>query len=155
TFPIFSLFLPHWLFMPSPFFPLQILMLFSVGLIFGLGVVLIVRQISRGVWGGDKRKLETLEKRLMSHTDPHEVLIDLDALISENLRLKRPQVAEFYSKQLLLISEKLDSHETPKIELMLSEAAWVSTPAYHKRVNYWLVWLFESRGTLSLTSKHL
>lgn len=128
--------------------------IFLVGACLGLGTVLIVRAISRGMFGGDKRKVEELEKRLLSHKETTYIMTDLDALISENLKMKRPQVAEFYSRQLLAISEKVGETEcTPGLEMMLACSAWVSTPAYHKTINYWLIWLFETRGTLSLTNE--
>lgn len=123
-----------------------------VGAAAGFLIVYTVRSVSRGILGGDRKRVAALENRLRAGSN--DVISDLDSLITENLKLGRPQVAEYYSKQLLVLCER-DLAEPTVPDLMISTAAWASTPAYHKSVNYWLVWMFQSRGLLCLTNEHL
>lgn len=127
-------------------------LMFAIGFGMTAAAVYTVRTISRTAFGSERRKIEALEQRLS--TGSSDVLGDLDALISANLRAGRAPVAEFYSRQLLTICER-DRNEEIRPEIMLSTPCWVSTPEYHKSVNYWLVWLYESRGLLCLSKHHL
>jgi hypothetical protein len=125
---------------------------FFIGFAAALAGVVTIRLVSRHVLNGHCKKIEILEKRLS--TGSPDVLGDLDALITANMKAGRAPVAEFYSKQLLALCER-DPNEELTAEIMLSSPCWVSTPDYHKSVSYWLIWLYESRGLLCLTSEHL
>ncbi|MBX9666856.1 MAG: hypothetical protein K2X93_04520 [Candidatus Obscuribacterales bacterium] len=134
-------------------------LLFILGMILlggcgGLAVILAVRYISRGFLAGDRKRLKELETKISTGASS-DVVTDLDKLITENLKMGRPQVAEYYSKQLLTLCERGQQEGDQMPALMWSTPCWVSSPEYHKSFNYWVVWLFESRGLLCLTNEHL
>lgn len=127
-------------------------LMFAIGFGLTATTVYAVRTISRTAFGAERRKIEALEQRLSAGSP--DVLTDLDALISANLKAGRAPVAEFYSRQLLTICER-DRNEEIRPDIMVSTPCWVSSPEYHKSVNYWLVWLYESRGLLCLSKTYL
>ncbi len=115
-----------------------------------LASVYFVRYASRHMLGGRKKKLEELEQKLSSGQSV-DVIRDVDTLITENLKMGRCSVAEYYSQQLLSISEKANEAASSIVPAMLkSTSCWVSTPEYHRSIRYHAVWMFESCGTLSL-----
>lgn len=142
--------MPLWL-LTGNFFAYTFAM-FAIGVVLTFGVIFTVRAISRRTFGSEAKRIEALEQRLS--TGSPDVLADLDALISANLRAGRAAVAEFYSRQILTICER-DRNEEIRPEIMLSTPCWVSTPEYHQSVNYWMVWLYESRGLLCMSKHHL
>jgi len=144
---------PLWFASGSNWFFFLISM-FVVGAASGLAAVFAVRTVSRRLLGRNLKTIQALEDRLTTGASA-DVMGDLDALITANVRAKRGPVAEYYSKQLLRIAEHDHQGEPVIPDVMLSTPAWVSTPEYHKSINYWLVWLFQSRGLLCLTSEHL
>lgn len=116
----------------------------------------IVSAFGRKYLSDSHLRVAETEARLAGGGSP-DVMRDLDILITENLRLGRPHVAEFYSKQLLALSEQ--ANRDTKLPIVLQSlrttACFVSTPAYHKTIRCWLLWNFESTGTLCLSSSTL
>lgn len=133
-------------------FGLYMIAMCGAGFLLGIGAVAIVRFTSRQILGANRRTIEALEQRLA--TGSPNVIADLDALITAHLKAGRAPVAEFYSKQLLQLSEREPGEELVP-ELVQSTSCWVSTPEYHKSANYWLVWMYQSRGLLCLSREHL
>lgn len=129
------------------------LVMFVIGFATICTALYSVRFFSRTMLNGNQKKIKELENRLRSGSP--EVVTDLDALITEHLKSGRPQVAEFYSKQLLTLCENSHHQDVIIPDLMISTRAWVSHPNYHKTFNYFAVWMFESSGLLCLTKDHL
>lgn len=123
-------------------------LLFIFGIIFGIATLYSIRCGSRLVLGTGKKTVLQVEKRLKDGTST-DLMEDLNILVTENLKLKRYQVAEFYSKQLILMAENPISAQTIK-----ATSCWVSTPQYHMSFRYYFWWLYENKGTVSLTSSH-
>jgi hypothetical protein len=95
-------------------------------------------------------KLIAIEERVASGKS-EDIWQDLHDLIDGNLKLKRLQVADFYSRRLFELSQG----QTGLSDVMLSTECWTNTKAYQKSAKYWLFWLFQSRGTLCLSGKAL
>lgn len=117
----------------------------------------VVSALGRKFLGDSRLRVAETEARLAGGGSP-DVMRDLDVLITDNLRLGRPHVAEFYSKQLLALSEQHNRDDTKMpiiLQSLRSTSCFVSTPAYHKTIRYWLLWNFESTGTLCLSSSTL
>lgn len=102
-----------------------------------------------------KRELIQLQNKLVNEpTD--DICRDLQKIVSSCLALKHFEGAEFYSQKLLQQSaldpaERLDC----LAESVLTLDCWVSKPGYHKKANYYLVWLFESSGTVAISGSRL
>ena len=127
------------------------LFIFVVCFAMGLGGVMTLRYTSRKMLGGRHRALSDLEQRISSGQSS-DLLRDMDLLITENLNRGRPAAAEFYSKQLLAVSERLveEGKALPVPDMLQSTSCWISTPPYHKSLRYFTIWLFEQSGTLNL-----
>ena len=122
--------------------------LFLVGFASGVGTLYLIRYLSRVVLGADRKLAQEVEKR-MANGESVDLIDDMNILITENLKLKRYQVAEFYSKQLLEMAERPVRPETIK-----ATSCWINTPEYQKTFRYFFWWLFEHKGTISLNSTH-
>lgn len=127
--------------------------MFTIGFLSTATVWHSMRLFSKTVLNGNQKKIKQLEDRLRAGSP--DVVADLDALISEHLKSGRPQIAEYYSKQLLSLCENSHHQDVVIPDLMISTKAWVSRPQYHKTFNYFAVWMFESSGLLCLTKDHL
>jgi hypothetical protein len=127
--------------------------IFMIGMLTAGTAVLSLRLFSRTMLNGNQKKIKELENRLRSGSP--EVVADLDALITEHLKSGRPQVAEYYSKQLMSLCENSHQQDVIIPDLMITTRSWVSRPEYHKSWNYFAVWMFESTGLLCLTKDHL
>lgn len=127
---------------------------FTFGLLIGLAAVFALSGTNK-MLSKKKRALLELQKKMLR--EPSEDLCrDLDTLVKGYLKQKNYAVADFYSNKLLQQSALAPSERANRLrDVMLSIGAWVSTPKYHKKPNYYLVWLFESRGMLTMTSSRL
>jgi hypothetical protein len=102
-----------------------------------------------------RKKLLGLQKKLMEEP-AEDVCNDLHTLVQGYLDLKEFQVADHYSALLLKQSALAPEQRATKLaEIVTTIGCWASTPEYHEKPNYWLVWLFESRGQLTLTPNEL
>lgn len=100
-------------------------------------------------------KLTELQEKL-AESGSDDICRDLDVLIKGHMALKEFDVADHFSNKLLELSALPVEQRTPKLlDVMQTTQCWVSTPLYHKKLNYYLLWLFESRGTLTMTGKRL
>jgi hypothetical protein len=119
------------------------------GVVVGIGTVGAMTLIGR-IKNRGSMKLSAIEERLRDGTST-DVWEDLQTLVDGNLKLKRLQVADFYSHRLFELS-----HGATKLsDVMLSTECWANTKAYQKSLKYWVFWIFQSRGTLCLSSKTL
>jgi hypothetical protein len=119
------------------------------GVLVGLGTVGAMTLIGR-IKNRGSMKLSAIEQRLRDGTST-DVWQDLQTLVDGNLKLKRLQVADFYSHRLFELS-----HGATKLsDVMLSTECWANTKEYQKSLKYWIFWIFQSRGTLCLSSKSL
>ncbi len=127
--------------------------MFLIGVAIGVGTVYSMRLITLAFMNGSQKRISELETRLKAGSE--NVVSDLDLLITENLKCGRPQVAEYYSKQLMSLCENAHHKDIVVPDLMVSTKAWVSRPEYHKSLNYFALWMFESHGLLCLSKDHL
>mgnify|MGYP000042662753 CR=1 FL=1 len=144
---------PFWSLMGGHHGFLSPLFVILVGALSGLSIMFAVRFFSRTMLGGNQKKIKELEARLKAGSS--DVVVDLDSLITEHLRRGRPQIAEYYSKQLMSLCENAHNKDVVIPDLMVSTKAFVSRPEYHKSLNYFAVWMFQSNGLLCLTKDHL
>lgn len=122
--------------------PVFFLMFFSAT----LAILFAIRAMSRIVLSKERKLIAQAEKRINAGTYT-DLTDELNTLITENLKMKRYQVAEFYSKQLLAMTEK-----TIKPEALKATSCWVNSESYQGSFKYNFVWLYEHIGTMSLTS---
>lgn len=134
--------------------PVMTLLAIFVGALFGLVLVGIVAA-GTAIGTGKRRKLMELQKRL-SEQGSQDLCTDLQTLVNGYLELKEFQVADHYSSLLLKQSALPQEQRSTKLtEPVTTIGCWASTPEYHRKPNYWLVWLFEARGSLTITAKQL
>lgn len=128
--------------------------MFFVGLCIGVGAVVAASGAGK-LLAKKKSKLIELQRKLIEETTD-DICRDLEILVKGYLALKRFDVADFYStlslQQSVLPAEQRANKLT---DWILSVDCWASTPAYHKSPNYYLLWLFESRGIFTLTAREM
>ena len=127
---------------------------FMGGLVFGLGLVVSARFVDRKLFGAVKTGILAVEDRVMSGSSKTQ-MEDLEKLVAGYLKLKRMEAADYYSRQLLDLSKTGGTAVMKLSEWMVTTECWVSTEEYQKGWNYKLVWLFETRGILTLSPNRL
>jgi hypothetical protein len=127
---------------------------FLTGLAIGLSVLFTVRFVDRRFFGAVKAGITALEDRLIegSSQSPRE---DLEKLVAGSLKLKRLAAADVYSRQLLAISISGSDVATKNLDWVVASEAWASTEKYHRGWKYKLVWLYQTRGVLTLSPEGL
>lgn len=128
---------------------LYILCCFVGGMLLGLGTVIITASTARF----NRRMIVELNaiEECMHNGLSQDIRKDLQSLVDGNLSIKRLDVADFYSRQLMELS--LDNNKL--LEVMLSTDCWASNPTYNKSLRFWFLSFFETRGRLTLTSNKL
>lgn len=127
---------------------------FVAGLLFALSVLFGARFFDRCLFGSVKASVLALEDRLIegvSHT-PRE---DIEKLITGLLKLKRLAAADLYSQRLLAITMSCPDGLMKRSDWVVTTECWASTDKYHKGWKYKLVWLYETRGVLTLSPDSL
>jgi hypothetical protein len=124
-----------------------------VGLGVGLSVVFAVRFADRRFFGAVKAGVAALEDRVIEGSQMSRE--DLEKLVAGSLKLKRLAAADVYSKRLLAISMLHPDEAAKTADWLVTTECWASTEKYHKGWNYKLVWLFETRGILTLSPDSL
>lgn len=81
---------------------------------------------------------------------PDSQMADLEKLTAGYLKLKRYEAADYYSKKLLELSKTGGTGVMKLSDWVVTTECWVSTKEYHQGWHYKLVWLFETRGVLTL-----
>jgi hypothetical protein len=132
------------------FGPANLLLFFLGGVALTLAVVFAVRFVDRKLFGQLKTDILAIEDRLISG-DARWQMQDLEKLVYGYLKLKRLEAADYYSKKLLELSKSGGTEIMKLTDWMVTTECWVSTDAYHKGWNYKLVWLFETRGVLTMS----
>jgi len=122
---------------------------FLVGALIGLSVVFSARFVDRSFFGALKAGVTALENRLIEGTseNPRE---DLEKLVTGSLKLKRIAAADAYSKRLLAISMLPADEKMTVADWVVATDCWASTEKYHQGWNYKLVWLYQTRGVLTV-----
>ncbi|MBX9687337.1 MAG: hypothetical protein K2X27_11585 [Candidatus Obscuribacterales bacterium] len=138
----------------TPFFqffmPLGLPVYFITGLLFSISVVYSLRFVDRKFFGAMKYGILAVEDRVISG-DCRTQTADLEKLVAGYLKLKRLEAADFYSKKLLEASNCGGNSPLKLSDWMITTEAWVSSQDYIKSWNYKLLWLFETRGVLTLS----
>lgn len=144
-----SLLLCPFLYATFGFSASYVIACFVCGLLAGTTGVVLISTVAQAK-ARRVKKLMAVEQRLACG-ETGDLSGDLHCLVDENLKLKRFEVADFYSRRLLEVA-----HGASKLaDVMLTTQCWASTPAYQKSWKYYVVWLFETRGTLTLTSSRI
>lgn len=134
--------------------PMMTLIALFIGAVFGLGLVGIVAA-GAAIGTSKRRNLMELQNRL-AEQGSQDLCTDLQTLVNGYLELKEFEVADHYSTLLLKQSALPQEQRSAKLtEPVTTIGCWASTPEYHHKPNYWLVWLFEARGRLTITAKQL
>jgi hypothetical protein len=133
---------------------LVVMMALACSVIVALGAVTLLAAGTARI-NKKRKKLLALQKQLTAQAS-EDVCSDLQTLVQGYLELKEYQVADHYSALLLQQSALAPEKRATKIaELVTRVGCWASSPEYHRKPNYWLVWLFEARGQLTLTANEL
>ena len=132
------------------YFPL----FFFGGMAGSLGVVFAVRFVDRKLFGAMKAGILAVEDRVIAGNSKTQ-MEDLEKLVSGYLKLKRMEAADYYSKQLLELSKSGGTEVMKLSDWMVTSECWVSSDEYQRGWNYKLVWLFETRGVLTLSPHKL
>lgn len=124
-------------------------MCFIGGLVIGLGLVFCARTVDRKLFGAVKAGIVAIEDRVIAG-DSSSQMADLEKLTAGYLKLKRYEAADYYSKKLLELSKTGGTGVMKLSDWVVTTECWVSTKEYHQGWHYKLVWLFETRGVLTL-----
>lgn len=125
----------------------------------GIGAVFLVRSADRKLFGAMKAGISAMEDRFIEGSPMTRE--DLEKLVAGSLKLKRMSAADIYSKRLLALSMlPPDADGTiptvpKKADWIVTTECWAATEKYHKGLNYKLVWLYETRGVLTLSPDSL
>ena len=123
---------------------------FLGGLLASFTTIYGVRFVDRKVFGAMKTGIIAVEDRLITGNSKTQ-MEDLEKLVAGYLKLKRMEAADFYSKKLLELSKSGSRAVMNLKDWMVTTECWASTSQYHKGWSYKLVWLFETRGVLTLS----
>lgn len=133
----------------------------SLGLIcflagFGItaSIIYTTRFCDRKFFGALKSGIIQVEDRIIAG-ESRTQMEDLEKLVSGYLKLKRIEAADYYSKKLLELSKTGGTGIMRLSDWLVTTECWVSSADYHKGWNYKLVWLFETRGVLTLSPDKL
>lgn len=127
---------------------------FVGGLLFGMALVFSARLVDRKLFGAVKHGILAVEDRIMSGNTRTQ-MEDLEKLVAGYLKLKRMEAADYYSRQLLALSNTGGTSLAKLSDWMVTTECWVSTDQYQRGWNYKLIWLFETRGVLTLSPNRL
>lgn len=127
---------------------------FIGGLAGSLVLVFAVRYIDRKFFGSVKASILAAEDRVISGNSKTQ-LQDLEKLVFGYLKLKRLEAADYYSKKLLELSKSGGTEIMKLTDWVVTSECWVSTQAYQRSWSYKLIWLFETRGILTLSPSKL
>lgn len=127
-----------------------LLICFLGGFALTASVIFSARFIDRKFFGAVKSGILAVENRIIAG-DARTQMEDLEKLVAGYLKLKRLEAADFYSRKLLELSKTGGTGIMKLSDWVVTSECWVSREDYHKSWNYKLVWLFETRGILSLS----
>ncbi|MBX9719914.1 MAG: hypothetical protein K2X81_00840, partial [Candidatus Obscuribacterales bacterium] len=146
------------LFSPFIYKSVSFAMFLPASLLFGFALgaagVFGARLVDRKVFGAMKAGIVAVEDRIISG-DTKTQMEDLEKLVAGYLKLKRMEAADYYSKKLLDLSKSGGQQVMKLSDWLVTTECWVSSDAYQKGWNYKMVWLFETRGVLTLTPTKL
>lgn len=127
---------------------------FVGGAVLALGVIFSARYVDRKLFGAMKAGILAVEDRIISGNSKTQ-MEDLEKLVAGYLKLKRMEAADYYSKQLLEVSKTGGMGIIKLNDWMVTTECWVSTKEYNRGWKYKLVWLFETRGVLTMSPSKL
>ena len=127
---------------------------FGLGMVLSVGMLYTARAVDRKLFGALKSGIIAIEDRIIAGTSPAQ-MDDLQKLVDGYLKLKRIEAADYYSKKLLELSKSGGTAVLNLSDWVVTSEFWVSSRAYHKSWQYNLVWLFESRGVLTMSASKL
>ncbi len=143
--PLFFSFVGHSILLP---------VCFVAGLFLAVGMVFAARFIDRKLLGAVKSGIINVEDRIIAG-DTSSQMEDFGKLVAGYLKLKRMDAADYYSKKLLELSKSGGNSVMKLNDWLVTTECWVSSQAYHEGWHYKLVWLFETRGILTLGPNRL
>lgn len=127
---------------------------FAGGLALGIAMIYAVRFVDRKLFGALKAGITAVEDRIISGNSKTH-MEDLEKLVAGYLKLKRIEAADYYSRKLLELSKSGSTEIMRLADWMVTTECWVSTEQYNRGWKYSLIWLFETRGILTLSPTKL
>lgn len=120
------------------------------GTVCGFLALAVVRLADR-ILNRHKKELFEAEERIALNKSS-DLWQELETVISGNLRLRRYAVADFYSKQLLELSERYVTVPARISRWLMSTDCWVSIAEHNQSWRSKLISPFRAKGILSLTA---